>query len=135
MPAFVTATWFKRAKLMPTSRPWSVEFRLLANGKRPTAITTSLRSTELWVRIAKDHYWVEIQHGGKRSSYVIHQSGDVKQPWSELALPAPKLATFGAWLAAAEAKIGKTFRRDLPWVKSNVKGGRDAIVRWIETAL
>jgi hypothetical protein len=81
--------------------------------------------------IARDLYWVVIQHGGDRSSFAIkrRQPADVR---NELELPVPELAGFDRWVAGAEQRIGKPFRRDKLWVQSNIKGGRDAIVKWIE---
>lgn len=132
MGGFATTTWARKADLLPpVGKDWAIEFRLLANGKMPGPVTTSLTVTELWMKIAKDYYWVVIEHRGKRDSTIV-EPRRVRHQCSDLSLPAPKLHTFGNWVAAVEEKIGKSFVRDKVWVQSNVKGGRDAIVAWIQ---
>lgn len=132
MAVFATTTWARKAGLSTKGRDWDIRVHLLANGKHPTGVG-SRRGTELFVILCPDLYWIDIMHGGKRSDWVVKRSGGLEQSRDrELDLPAPSLATFGSWVATAEAAIGKTFRRDKLWVQSNIKGGRDAIVTWVE---
>jgi hypothetical protein len=133
MALFPTTTWARKAELLPpVGKEWEIQFRLLANGKKPTDSTTSLRSTELWMLIGKSIYWVDIQHGGKRDSVSLWRGAKPHRHYNELGLPDPPFETFGKWVARAEAKFGKEFRRDKIWVRSNLKGGRDAVVAWIQ---
>ncbi len=56
MAVSATTAWARKAKLKTAGKTWEIQFRLLANGKHPTDSTTSLRSTELWMKIARDIY-------------------------------------------------------------------------------
>jgi hypothetical protein len=132
MGGFATSTWARKADLLPpVGKDWAIELRLLANGKMPGPITMSNTVTELWMMIGKQLYWVDVQHRGKRDSIAVSSKG-VRYHYNDMKLPPPKLHAFGAWMAAFENKIGKTFHRDKIWVRSNVKGGRDAVVAWIQ---
>jgi len=133
MATFPTKVWMRKAKLLPpVGKEWEIQFRLLANGKMPIDRSTSNNSTELWMMISKSVYWVDIQHRGKRDSISIWNRGTFQRHYNQLKLPDPPLDTFATWLAKAERKFGKQFRTDKVWVRSNVKGGRDAVVEWIQ---
>jgi hypothetical protein len=132
MAAFATTAWARKAKLATAGKDWEIRFQLLANGKRPTGAVTSLRSTSFWMLIARDLYWVDFQHLGKQDSIAVGRDGTVERHWNQLGIRTPELATFAAWFADMEATIGKPFLRNRMWVQSNIKGGRDAVVGWIE---
>jgi len=133
MAVFPTTTWLNKAKLHPpVGKDWEIQFRLLANGKMPISASTSNRSTELWMMISRDVFWVDIQHGGKRDSISIARGEKWARHYNQLRLPDPSLTSFAPWLASAEERFGKAFHRDKVWVQSNVKGGRDAVVAWIQ---
>src|SRR4051812_30841081 len=110
MAVFATTTWARRANLTTTGRDWEIRFHLLANGKHPTGVSNSLRATELFVILRRDLYWIDIQHGGKRSDWVHGRRGDLQRHWTGLDLDVPYLASFGPWLAATEIELGKKFR-------------------------
>src|SRR5689334_12777920 len=116
MAVFATTTWARRAGLATGRRDWDIRFHLLANGKHPTGVG-SRTGTELFLVLARHLYWIDIQHKGNRSAWVIHRNGEVRQQYSQLDLEIPYLASFASWLADAEAQIGKKFRRDKLWVQ------------------
>jgi len=114
-------------------KAWAIEFRIVANNDLPGSVS-SRQATELWMRIASDHYWVDFQHAGQCFSYVKFK-GVAEPQYSarDFDLPEPELATFGAWFSAVEARFRRKFPRKRIWVLSNIKGGRDVIVAWIES--
>ncbi len=128
-----TTAWARAHGLVTAGKKaWAIEFRILANNDLPGSVS-SRRGTELWMRIASDHFWVDFQHAGNRFSYVKFKgSAEPKYTARALDLPDPELATFGAWFSDIEARFRRKFPRKRMWVLSNIKGGRDAIVAWIE---
>jgi hypothetical protein len=86
------------------------------------------------MRIASDHYWVDFSHAGQRFSYVKFKGAATpKYTAHAFDLPVPELPTFAAWVHAVEARFRVKLRRNRMWVLSNIKGGRDAMVAWIES--
>lgn len=125
--------WAREHGLVTTGKKsWAIELRILTSDDEPTAVS-SRTGTELWMRIADDHYWVDFQLGGDRFSCCMFKgAAEPKYTSHDFDLPVPELATFDRWFADLEARFRITFPRKRMWIKSNIKGGRDVMVAWIE---
>jgi hypothetical protein len=122
-----TSTWAHEAGLDVSKRPdrWQLDGKLTARrGKKVVAI--------LNISIWAGAWDVTLFHGRERGFYGRFLT---EQPERDGALPVPaprNLADVRAWIVRVERKLGVAFQRDAVEVTSTIKGGKPAMIAWLE---
>ncbi len=124
--------WLRQVGLDASAKPDSWKVNLVIQTAE-TPITTGIpvyssdRDTrfELWV----DHtgWKLYVCHGGKQRSYWPDQG------WvnGTLTLPVPDLADLRGFLDTFDKKLKTKLTRDQPYIRTNIKGGKQAIAKWL----
>lgn len=131
MRSTAAAAWAKQAGLDTSGKAaWSIEITLNTTGKRPTS-TGSPRQTYFYLEINAEQWNLRVNHAGKYFGYVQLGSDKPEGVGSLKVPPRPTLAALGPWLAKTEKMHEIEFRRDVPLVKSSIKGGTSVAEAWI----
>ena len=127
------ARWARDARLDVSKKPhiWSVRVHIETHGELPRAVWSG-KTPRFFFAVTSSCWFLELYYKDKRFSYgkVGGETGTSGHKTLQVATP-KTLATLRSWLTGVEKKLRIEFRRDRPFIESNVKGGAQAMVRWI----
>ena len=122
-----TAEWAKAVRLDVAKRPgrWQIDVTLTARRRKKVVGV-------LHVGVWANAWDVTLHHDGGRGMYACCLT---ERPELDGTLPVPpprSLAGVLAWIGRVEKKLGAPFDRESARVTSTIKGGKSAVLAWLD---
>ena len=122
--------WVDEVGLDVSARPdtWRVNVILEPGNEAPVGRYASSIDTRVELWVTTGGWQLYLCNAGKEGTYYPADG------WTDATLPdlpTPTLATVRELIRTMEKRLGVTFRRDLPLIRTNIPGGTKAITRWL----
>ena len=122
--------WVDEVGLDVSTTPdtWRANIILEPGNEAPVGRYASSIDTRVELWVTTGGWQLYLCNAGKEGTYYPADG------WTDATipdLPTPTLATVREFIRTMEKRLGVTFRRDLPLIRTNIPGGTKAIMRWL----
>lgn len=122
--------WVKEVGLDVSAKPdtWRANIILEPGNEAPVGRYASSTDTRVELWVTTGGWQLYLCNAGKEGTYYPADG------WTDATipdLPTPTLATVRDFIHTMEKRLGVTFRRDLPLIRTNIHGGTKAITTWL----
>lgn len=125
--------WLRARGIEASKAKWYVEIHLDVKDTGAKMTYWGTKDTVFHLKVHEDEWSILFVHAAKSSHIRVRDPrafvhGD--DDWG-LMRKRGKLANVGKLIARLEKKHGIRFRRDLPWIRSNLKGAKKQVREWL----